>query len=165
MAPAQLGKLAHCVSQRQKMAKRLDEKLAHIEGVRIPQPPKNSTHVYWKYCLDVDKEVLGFDVAELANELKKYDIASAPRYIQKPAFRCQVIREGKTYGRSHFPFDEKTLKNYQNEDWCRREFPGAYQALSRILVLPWNEFYKEEHVDYIADRIKRSIAALSLVKK
>ena len=165
VALAQLDKLAHCVSQRQKMAQWLDKKLSGIEGIKIPQAPKNATHVYWKYCLDVDREVLGFDVLELAGELKKYDIASAPRYIQKPAFRCQVIREGKTYGAQHYPFDEAMLKNYQNEDWCRREFPGAYQALSRVLVLPWNEFYKEEHVDYIADRIKRSMSVLSTVKK
>ena len=165
VAIAQLQKLSRCVSQRQKMAQRLDQKLSSGEGIKIPQAPKEATHVYWKYCLDVDRDVLGFDVAELAAELKKYNIASAPRYIQKPAFRCQVIREGKTYGTQHFPFDEKSLKNYQDEEWCRREFPGAYQALSRVLVLPWNEFYKEEHVDYIADRIIGSISALSTVRK
>ncbi len=165
VAVAQLAKLERCVDERRRMAARLDEKLSGIDGIRIPQAPVNATHVYWKYCLDVDREILGFDVAELAAELKKYEIASAPRYIQKPAFRCQVIREGKTYGRQHFPFDEKALKNYQDEAWCRSEFPGATQALSRILVLPWNEFYTEKHVDYIADRVRRSISALSPVKK
>ncbi len=165
VAVAQLAKLERCVAQRRRMAARLDEKLSGIEGIRIPQAPEGATHAYWKYCLDVDREILGFDVSELAAELKKYEIASAPRYIQKPAFRCQVIREGKTYGRQHFPFDEKTLKNYEDEAWCRNEFPGAYQALSRILVLPWNEFYTQKHVDYIADRVQRSISALSTVKK
>lgn len=165
VAIAQLSKLSDCVAKRQKMAHRLDQKIGGIPGIKLPKPPVNSTHVYWKYCLDVDHAVLGFDVAKLAAELKKYDIASAPRYIQKPAFRCQVIREGKTFGASHYPFDEAMLKNYQDEAWCQSEFPGSYQALSRILVLPWNEFYTEVHVDYIADCIHQSIASLSPVQK
>jgi dTDP-4-amino-4,6-dideoxygalactose transaminase len=164
VAIAQLAKLSKCVSQRQKMAVRLDQKLAGIPGIKIPKPPANSTHVYWKYCLDVDQAVLGFDVSKLATELRKYEIASAPRYIQKPAFRCQVIREGKTYGSQNYPFGAASLKNYQDEAWCLKEFPGAYQALSRILVLPWNEFYTEEHVDYIADCIHQSLASLAALK-
>ena len=52
----------------------------------------------------------------------------------------------------------------RNEDWWKREYPGSYQALSRVLVLPWNEFYTAEHVDFIAVKIKQCIADLSLVK-
>jgi len=164
VAIAQLKKLARGVAQRQKMAKRLDQRLSAVEGLKVPVPPKDSTHVYWKYCLDVDSAVLGFDVAELAGELKKYGIASAPRYIQKPAFRCQVIRDGVTFGNSHYPYTETQLALGKNEDWWKKEYPGSYQALSRVLVLPWNEFYKEQHVDFIADKIAVSIQNLCAVK-
>lgn len=142
---AQIKKLKASVEQRQRMARRMDERLASVEGIGIPLPPKGGTHVYWKYCLDVDREVLGFDVAELAGELKNFGIASAPRYIQKPAFLCQVLRESAIF-------------RGRDESGWRREYPGAFQALSRVLVLPWNEFYVEKHVDYIADKILQSIS-------
>ncbi|MBI2095514.1 MAG: DegT/DnrJ/EryC1/StrS family aminotransferase [Candidatus Omnitrophica bacterium] len=164
VALAQLSKLGWVVRQRQAAAKRMDGHLSGVRGIRVPQPPKNSTHVYWKYCVDVDKETLGFDVAELAGALKNFGIASAPRYIQKPAFRCQVLKDAVTFGKSHYPFNEKHLALGRDEDWWRREYPGSYQALSRVLVLPWNEFYTAEHVDFIAAKIKQCIADLSLVK-
>ncbi|MBI3252626.1 MAG: DegT/DnrJ/EryC1/StrS family aminotransferase [Candidatus Omnitrophica bacterium] len=164
VALAQLKKLPSVVSRRQAAAKKLDARLRSIDGIKIPAPPADSTHVYWKYCLDVDPEILGFDVAELAAQLKNFGIASAPRYIQKPAFRCQVIKDGVTFGRNHFPLSEEMMRGYQDEGWCRREYPGAYQALSRVLVLPWNEFYEETHVRYIADKIHESVSLLSAVK-
>ncbi|MBI3316156.1 MAG: DegT/DnrJ/EryC1/StrS family aminotransferase [Candidatus Omnitrophica bacterium] len=164
VALAQVKKLEWVVRQRQAAARRMDEHLAPICGIRIPKPPKNSTHVYWKYCVDVDKEILGFDVAELAQALKNFGIASAPRYIQKPAFRCQVLKDAVTFGGSHYPFTEKQVLAGQDEAWWRREYPGSYQALSRVLVLPWNEFYAEKHVDFIASKIKQCLADLSLVK-
>ena len=164
VALAQLKKLSRSVVQRQKMAARLDQKLLSIDGIRVPKPPKNSTHVYWKYCLDVDNRVLGFDVAELASQLKNFGIASAPRYIQKPAFRCQVLKEGVTFGNSHFPYTQAQLALGRDEEWWKKEYPGSYQALSRVLVLPWNEFYTEEHVDYIAEKILVSLQNLCAVK-
>ncbi len=163
VAIAQLKKLQSVVERRQKVAKRLDAALQGIAGMKIPAPPAGSTHTYWKYCLDIDKDVLGIDVAELANRLKEWGIASAPRYIQKPAFRCQVIREAVTFGKSKWPLQDSKF-NFQDEAWCRAEYPGSYQALSRVLVLPWNEFYTEKHVDYIADKIKRSVTSLASVK-
>jgi perosamine synthetase len=165
VAIAQLKKLKQVVDQRQKMAARLDAAIGSIGGFTIPKPPKNSTHVYWKYCIDVDKETLGFDVTELANQLKSFGIASAPRYIQKPAFRCQIIREAVTFGKSKYPFEEKSLALFSDEERCKKEYPGSYQALSRVLVLPWNEFYTEKHVDFIAAKIRQSISNLSPVKQ
>jgi dTDP-4-amino-4,6-dideoxygalactose transaminase len=164
VALAQLEKLEWVVNQRQAAAGRMDKQLEGIRGIRVPKPPVNATHVYWKYCLDVDKDVLGFDVAELAGALKNFGIASAPRYIQKPAFRCQVLKDAVTFGNSHHPFGAKEVAAGQDEAWWKEQYPGSYQALSRVLVLPWNEFYTDKHVDFIASKIKQCIADLSLVK-
>ena len=35
----------------------------------------------------------------------------------------------------------------------RADCPGAREMLSRVLVLPWNEHYTDEHVAAIADEI------------
>ncbi|MBF0254775.1 MAG: DegT/DnrJ/EryC1/StrS family aminotransferase, partial [Candidatus Omnitrophica bacterium] len=154
VAIAQLGKLEKNVQNRQKAASLMDELLSGIPGVRAPQPPKGATHVYWKYCLDVDPEAAGCDVVQMATALKAFGIFSAPRYIQKPSFRCEVLREGRMFGADNAPLDQASMSLWQDEEACRREYPGSYQALSRMLVLPWNEFYTEAHVRYIAEKIK-----------
>jgi dTDP-4-amino-4,6-dideoxygalactose transaminase len=158
VAIAQLGKLRQNVDRRIAAARMLDKKLEGLAGVRIPRAPKDSVHTYWKYCLDVDPVVAGIDVGTLAAKLKEYGIFSAPRYIQKPSFRCEVLKDGRMFGASHAPIRVEDMKLWQDEDRCRKEFSGTYQALSRMLVLPWNEFYTAEHVDYIADKIISTLA-------
>ena len=162
VAIAQLAKLRQNVDRRIAAARSLDERLKGLAGVRVPQPPAGSVHTYWKYCLDVDPEVTGVDVGVLAGKLKEYGIFSAPRYIQKPSFRCEVLKDGRMFGSSHAPIRPEDMKLWQDEDRCRQAFAGTYQALSRMLVLPWNEFYTSEHVDYIADKILSSLPAASV---
>ena len=72
----------------------------------------------------------------LAPRLKQKGIAAAPRYIQKPAFRCEVFRDQRTFGESRWPF---TLARPEAVDYRRSRFPGTFEALDGILVLPWNE--------------------------
>lgn len=82
--------------------------------------------------------------------LKERGIASAPRYIQKPAFMCEVFQKQKTFGTSRFPF---TLARAEAVDYDAGRFPGTFEALEGVLVLPWNERYTDEHVDYIGEAI------------
>ena len=93
----------------------------------------------------------------MARLLKEKGIASAPRYIQKPAFMCEVFQEQRTFGDSRFPF---TLARPEAVDYDRARFPGTFAALDHVLVLPWNERYTDEHVDYIAASIREAAARL-----
>jgi hypothetical protein len=47
-------------------------------------------------------------------------------------------------------------------DYSPAKFTGTFKGLEGILVLPWNERYSEEHVNYIADAIKESAETLSI---
>jgi perosamine synthetase len=114
-------------------------------------------HSYWRYCLRVDPTAVPGGAVALAAALQAKGIASAPRYIQKPAFACRVFTEQRTFGRSRWPF---TLARPEAVDYRRERFPGTVQGLERILVLPWNERYGEEHVEFIADSLLASLAAL-----
>ena len=40
-------------------------------------------------------------------------------------------------------------------------FPGVFAGLEQVLVLPWNERYTEEHVDYIARSVIECATRLS----
>ena len=46
-------------------------------------------------------------------------------------------------------------------DYSKEKFPGTFEALDRVLVLPWTEKYTREHLDYIAVAVKEC-AALAL---
>ena len=95
--------------------------------------------------------------AALAAALKDYDVASAPRYIQKPAFRCAIFAEQRTFGSSRYPF---TLARPEAIDYSEEQFPGTFAALDAMLVLPWNERYEPHHVDYLAEAIAEAVSTL-----
>jgi len=158
VARAQLPKLSGVVEQRIRMAERLTAQLKDVDGIEVPWSPAAARHVYWKYCLMVDETVLPGGAPALGKELKSYSIASAPRYIQKPAFMCEIIRAQRTLGNSRWPF---TLASPEAVNYDRSRFPGTFRALERILVLPWNERYTEEHIDYLASSLKEAATSLS----
>lgn len=147
VAVAQLAKIGFSVSQRQEMADLFSAKIADIPGIQTPDILSNATHTYWKYCLTIDPAVIKGGAVGLATALKQYGIFSAPRYIQKPAFCCQVFSEQRTFGNSRFPF---TLARPEAVDYSKELFPGTYEGLERILVLPWNERYTSKHVEDLA---------------
>ena len=154
VALAQLEKLEGSVRQRQRMAARLTGLLQGVPGIETPWVAPGNEHVYWKYCLRVDSKVVPGGSPELGRRLKERGIASAPRYIQKPAFQCAIFQEQRTFGRSRWPF---TLALPEAVDYSRTRFPGTFEALDGILVLPWNERYTEEIVDALANEIRAAI--------
>lgn len=159
VACAQLPKLDGVVARRQETANKLTQKLQGLPGIETPWHDSQDTHVYWKYCLRVDGAVITNGAVGLAKWLKEEKgIFSAPRYIQKPAFQCEIFAQQRTFGDSRFPF---TAARPEVADYSPEKFPGTFEGLEKVLVLPWNEKYTEEHVDYIADSIKQAISALS----
>jgi perosamine synthetase len=161
-AVAQLPKLAGVVKARVSMAEKLTQKLRGLPGIETPFVHPGAFHTYWKYCLRVDREVVADGSPGLARLLKEKGIASAPRYIQKPAFQCEVFQKQRTFGESRFPF---TLARPEAVDYDRASFPGTFEGLEKILVLPWNERYTDRHVDYIASSIKEALARLAAAGK
>jgi perosamine synthetase len=158
-ALGQLEKLEDCVANRQRTAAMVTELLQGIDGIETPVIADGNTHVYWKYCLTVDDSKIEGGSPALANLLKEKNIFSAPRYIVKPAFMCQVFQEKKTLGDSQFPFN---LARDGAVDYEMVNYPMTEKALNDVLVLPWNEKYTEDHVRYIADNVR--IAASKLRK-
>lgn len=150
VALAQLGKLEGVVERRRAMAGLLTDRLQGLPGVTTPKITPDSKHVYWKYCLHVDTARHPDGAVRLGAFLRERGIACAPRYIQKPAFRCEILRDQRTLGNSRWPF---TLARPEAVDYREELFPGTFTALDRILVLPWTEGYTEEHVDFIAEAV------------
>jgi perosamine synthetase len=154
---AQLEKLDGGVANRISNAVHLNALLDDVDGLTLPQPAAGDTHSYWRYALIVDPAVVPGGPGALAAELKMGGIASAPRYIQKPAFRCGVFANQKTFGSSRWPF---TLARPEAVDYAAERFPGTFGALERVLVLPWNERYTHDDVDALGARIADAVSRL-----
>jgi perosamine synthetase len=151
VAVAQMKKLSGVVESRVNAAKYLTAKLSDLRGVDTPWQHESSVHTFWKYCLRVDGTKIQGSAPGLASLLKERGIASAPRYIQKPAFRCAVFSEQRTFGNSRWPF---TLARPEAVDYSTEKFPGTFAALEGVLVLPWSEKYTKDHLDYIASAVR-----------
>jgi dTDP-4-amino-4,6-dideoxygalactose transaminase len=160
VALAQLQKLREVVNNRVKTATQLNEKLAGIPGVALPKIPANATHTYWKHTLHIDADIIEGGATALGKALQEMGVFCAPRYIQKPAFKCEVFRDQNTFGDSHFPFN---LARTEAVDYKDENFTGSFDGLEKIIVLPWNEKYTQEHVDYLADCIRS--ASESLIRR
>src|SRR4051812_47780847 len=104
VAVAQLPKLEGVVQRRRQTAGQLTAALRGLSGIETPWVDERAEHSWWKYCLRVDSRVVEGGAPGLGRLLKEKGIASAPRYIQKPAFQCEVFREQRTFGRSRYPF-------------------------------------------------------------
>ncbi len=154
VAVGQLEKLDYAVAQRVAMAQLFAEKIGDVPGIELPLVHPQATHTYWKYCLTVDPNIVDGGAVGLAARLKERGIYSAPRYIQKPAFACEVFAKQRTFGNSRFPF---TLARPEAIDYSKELFPGTYKGLERILVLPWNERYTPAHIEYLADSLHQVV--------
>ena len=158
VALAQLEKLAAGVATRVANADRLSAALDGLAGVSTPGPGPGDVHSYWRYALHVDPSVIPGGPGALAAELRLDGVASAPRYIQKPAFRCGIFANQQTFGTSRWPFP---LARPEAVDYDAERFPGTFEALERLLVLPWNERYSDQDVDRLAEALVSAVGRLT----
>jgi len=150
VALAQFEKLPAMVKARVAMAERLTQKIEGLRGVKPPKKTPGCNPVYWRYALRVDKGADAFGA-----KLKEAGIFCAPRYVQKLAFECEVLRDQRTFGKSRFPYVGEQRRGEPEIVYRVEDTPGAVEALAGVVVLPWNEKYTEQHVDFIADNIRR----------
>ena len=156
VALAQFDKLEGVVAKRIRSADMLTERLAGLPGVRTPDTTEGCKHTYWKYALRIDEKVIEGGVDAFSSRLKELGVFNAPRYIQKPAFMLQLFREHNTFGRSGFPFEGPHREGLPPVVYDPEEYPGSADALARVVVLPINEFYEEQHIDFIVKRIQEA---------
>jgi perosamine synthetase len=161
VARAQLEKLDGVVARRRKSAETLTAKLAGTPGVTLPAAIAGGTHVYWKYPLIVDPARIRGGADAFGASLKAAGIACVPRYIRKPAFECAVFTERKTFGKSQVPWSSRVRDGGGEVVYDSAEYPGVIQGLERVVVLAWNEFYHDEHVEMIAGAVRRAAEELA----
>jgi dTDP-4-amino-4,6-dideoxygalactose transaminase len=161
VALAQFDKLPKMVEHRVAMAESLSRQIEGIRGVAAPKITQGSKAVYWKYPLRIDTALIKGGADAFGARLKGDGIFSAPRYIVKLAFECEVLRDQRTFGNSRFPYVGEHRKGDAPVVYDKKDTPGAVEALAGVVVLPWNEKYTPDHVAFIAASIRRAAAELS----
>jgi perosamine synthetase len=156
VALGQLPKLPGGVAQRRQIAALLDAAVADIDGVTAVQAGPGDVHSYWRYIVHVDATVVPGGPVAVAGALRPLGIPSSPRYIAKPAFRCGVFADQKTFGQSRWPF---TLARPEAVDYSTERFPGTFAFLDSVLVLSLNERYTAEHAEFVADGLRTAVEA------
>ena len=161
VARAQLQKLTRAMRRRRRTAERLTEQLARVPGLALPEARPGSTHVYWRYAMSVDPELVRGGTDALAVALRARGIPCLPRWIRKPPFQSRTFTERKTYGRSRCPFSCRVRDGGSEVVYDAADYPGTMRGLARILVLPWNELYTDDHVRFIARSIEEAVHDLA----
>jgi len=139
----------------------LSDALRWLPGIYPPKTTAGARHAYWRYPIHIEEEEAGLSLDGLTEELKDAGIAASPRYIQKPAFECQVLRDRVTFGSSRFPYEGSGRDEPVVYD--PKDYPGTYEALSKILVLGWNEKFDEDIAEYIADVLTDAVGSTTHV--
>lgn len=161
VARAQFKKLPSLLDKRLHAACVLVGRLLKVDGI-TPAPIKpGDTCSYWRIPIRIEpgpgEGTVPGGVDALVAGLRELGIPAAPRYIQKPAFECEVIRDQKTFGTSRWPF---SLAQPSATDYRRELFPGAYDGLKHVVILPLNEGFTGDHADRIATAVEETVARL-----
>jgi dTDP-4-amino-4,6-dideoxygalactose transaminase len=158
VAFAQLGKLDEHVEIRKDVARELTAAIADIPGIAVTPVSPKAEHTYWKYCIHIDETVYPGGPAAFAPLLQAGNIACVPRYIQKPAFACEIFQKRRTFGNSQFPF---SLARPEAITYEAADYPGTYSGLAQVLVFPLNEKYTPDHALRVAAAIRHAAENLT----
>ncbi|HEU4419285.1 MAG TPA: UDP-N-acetylglucosamine 2-epimerase (non-hydrolyzing) [Planctomycetota bacterium] len=154
VALAQLDKLEWVLQRRREVAGLLSAALAGIAGVSTPVVSPGTEHAWWRYAIMIDPAIVRGGAFELGKRIKDRGVACVPRYIQKPAFECGLFADWNASPVTALPLRSADGVVRPQPVYRRSDYPGAVQALDRVIVLPINEHYTPEHVRFVAAVIR-----------
>lgn len=160
VALAQLRKLDWVVTRRREVAAQLAAGLREVAGLTLPEDPPGGRHSWWKYSFMVDPELIEGGAPELGKRMKARGVFCVPRYIQKPAFECQLYQDFGASPVTALPLEHNPRRTQGQPLFHRRDYPGTVRALDRVIVLPINELYTKQHVDYVTTVIREESQVL-----
>ena len=100
---AQLKKLDGYISQRRKHAHALSTLLSNCESVIPPYEPPDVFHVFYKYILRLNRQVLGVSAKDFVEALRAEGILCSRRY-PTPLHQQPLFTNKRGFGRTSAPF-------------------------------------------------------------
>lgn len=161
VACAQLPKLDEVIAHRRMIAADLATKLADLKGIACPTDPDDGRHSYWKFAFRVDDQVIPGGAVALGARMREAGVACMPRYVQKPAFECQLFVEWQNSPITSLPLSKNRRGEQSGPLFDRTNYPGSIAGLEQVVVLPINERYRPHHVAKVADAVRAAHKELS----
>lgn len=161
VACAQLPKLDEVIAHRRMIAADLATKLADLEGIMCPTDPAGGRHSYWKFAFRVDDQAIPGGAVALGARMREAGVACMPRYVQKPAFECQLFVEWQNSPITSLPLSKNPRGAQPGPLFDRSNYPGSIAGLEQVVVLPINERYRPHHVAKVAAAVRSAHEELS----
>jgi len=130
---AQLGKVDELIAGRRAAAGRLSDGLADLDGVRVPRPPEDGTHVYQLYTVELDPEIDRATVVETLDERG----VSSKIYWDTPVHRTDYYEE--------------------TSDGPAPELPTTASVVDRVLSLPMYPDLSPAATDRIVAAVREGV--------
>ena len=149
---AQIAKYPISIGNRQKAALELDNLLAGYKDIQSIKSLPNCKHTYFHFCIRFNLQNFKVGGGYIVKALEAEGLSCELGYPGTiPLYLYSMIRDKKTFGTSGWPFNSSSTKKKWifNEGLC----PEAEKACLETVVLPWNEGFKSEHVQLIAEAI------------
>ena len=161
VALGQLRKLSWVIQRRREVAAGITAGLTGIKGLTLPSDPEGGRCSWWKYAFFVDSDVIEGGAVSLGQKMRDNGVFCVPRYIQKPAFECQLFTDFNASPVSAMPFMNSDRRQQPQPLFDRQDYPGTVRALERVVVLPINELYTQQHIDYVTSVIRSQTEVLA----
>jgi perosamine synthetase len=105
IAIEQLKKLDSIISIRQSLAQRLNQGLANLKGLKIPNVQENSSHVYYIYAMILDLETLNCSRKSIVDALAAEGVEVSDRY--QNLHLLPMYQQKIAYGTQGFPWNSE----------------------------------------------------------
>jgi perosamine synthetase len=157
VALAQLDKVEQFVAQRQALGDRLTKAISGLPGLYPPADSAASGNTYWFYPLRIVESELGMSRERFIAALNAEGVPSWVWLDSKPIYAYEALRDQRTFGSSHHPFDCPCAS--RKVEYLPGLCPNAEQVVKELVTLTVHEFYSEEDVDDVAAAIRKIAAA------
>jgi dTDP-4-amino-4,6-dideoxygalactose transaminase len=143
---AQLGKLDEFVRRRRQLGDLLTEKLRGVPGLLIPPDSAASGNTYWLYPVRLVEGEFGMS--------RDHFLVPGWAWLDgRPLYMQEVLREGRTFGRSHHPFDSPSAA--RRIDYGPGLCPNAERTLREVAALTVHECFSEADIADIAAAVQK----------
>ncbi|MBN1306087.1 MAG: DegT/DnrJ/EryC1/StrS family aminotransferase [Anaerolineales bacterium] len=129
----QMGKLPYIVGRKREMARMLSDKLAGLDGVRVPVNPEWDGHIFQSYVILLDQK---YNRDMVVAEMRELGIETTLG----------------TYALHDQPFYQR------HYEYKSGQLPKSHQAFSQTVTLPMYPQMTDDDLDQIADTLQRVLS-------
>ena len=131
----QLKRLDEYIEQRRRIAHLLTDGLSGVEGIIPPYEPDYAKHVFYKYILTLDRNVIKVPVKTFIDTLSAEGIPCSRRY-PTPLHQQPIFVEHSGFGNTTFPFTEPSYKGKTSYGFGLPNAEQLPKDLVRLMMRP-----------------------------